>query len=398
MNKQERLLIFILAALNFTHILDFMILMPLGNYLMPYFNIGSKQFSVLVASYAISAGFASFFSAFFVNNYDRKKILIYAYVGFLVGTLGCGLAPSFITLLIARIVAGLFGGMLGAQVISIVSDVIPFERRGKAMGLLMGGFAIASIIGVPFSLYLANAFSWHLPFIVIAGLGLFIIPFLIKLVPSLTNHIVSEKPSMKSTLLNLLSDTKQIYALSFTGLMMMGHFLIIPFINPFLEFNRGIPKTTTPLVYLFGGISALFSSYFIGKLSDQYGKWLFYRICVFLSLPLIVFVTNIPTLNVPFILSIFACWFAVATGRGVTSQALVSNVVPPATRGSFQSFNSFMQQLGTGIASLLAGFIVYNNPDRSLVRYEWLGYTSIVILLTSIWVGNKIFKDDIKDE
>jgi MFS transporter, DHA1 family, inner membrane transport protein len=393
MTKQERILILVLALLNFTHILDFMIMMPLGNYLMPYFKIGSSEFSVLVSAYALSAGFSSFFSAFFVNGFDRKKILLLAYLGFLIGTLGCGLAPSFITLLISRIVAGLFGGLLGAQVISIVSDIIPFERRGRAMGQLMGAFAVASIVGVPFSLYMANLFSWHAPFLIIAILGLVVVPLIYKYVPSLTDHINNQKVDLSKTLGDIFKNSEYVKALSFSGLMMMGHFLIIPFINPFLEYNKGIPKTMTPLVYLFGGISALIFSNVVGILSDKYGKWLFYKICVIISIPLILFVTNIPSSNIILILFIFSLWFAAATGRGVTSQALVSNVVSQEIRGSFQSFNSFMQQIGTGLASIIAGLVVHSNADLSLENYHLIGYLSIIILTSTILIGKSIFGD-----
>ncbi|HEX5669380.1 MAG TPA: MFS transporter, partial [Chitinophagaceae bacterium] len=169
----KKVILILLAALNFTHILDFMIMMPLGNYLMPYFSISPQQFSYLVAAYTLSASLSGFLAAFFVDRYDRKNVLLIGYGGFLIGTLFCGLAPSYATLLIARIVAGLFGGLIGAQVLSIVSDLFSYEERGKAMGSVISAFAIASTFGVPFALYLANLISWHAPFlfVAIAGLG-----------------------------------------------------------------------------------------------------------------------------------------------------------------------------------------------------------------------------------
>ena len=192
MNWKERIILILLAALNFTHILDFMILMPLGNYLMPYFDLSPKQFSILVSAYTISAAVSGFGAAFFVDRYDRKKVLLYAYIGFLVGTIACGLAPTFITLFIARTVAGLFGGLIGAQVLSIVADSFPYERRGAAMGAIMSAFALASTFGVPFALYLANLISWHAPFLLVGILGIVLIPLLIRYLPSMTGHIQPE--------------------------------------------------------------------------------------------------------------------------------------------------------------------------------------------------------------
>jgi MFS transporter, DHA1 family, inner membrane transport protein len=392
MNKNERLILLLLAALNFTHILDFMIMMPLGNYLMPHFHISPREFSYLVSAYAISAGISSFLSAFYVNDFDRKKVLIWAYAGFLIGSLGCGLANSYALLLSARIVAGLFGGLIGAQVISIVADLIPFERRGAAMGVVMASFAMASTFGVPFSLKLANMLSWHAPFIFVAGLGLCIIPLLYAYIPAMSGHTINGRTDSRFEVLSqIIKNKNQWLALIFTLLMFMGHFTIIPFINPYLEFNKGISKEVTPYVYLFGGIAAFFAANFFGKLSDKMGKWKTYVMNVVLAFPFILLITHMPDMAIPFVLAVFVCWFSVATGRGVAAQALSSNVAPVEYRGSFQSFNSFMQQMGSGIASLLAGFLVSKSPQGPLVGYGTLGIVSIVILLLSIYVGHKAF-------
>jgi MFS transporter, DHA1 family, inner membrane transport protein len=392
MNRQEKQILALLAALNFTHILDFMIMMPLGNYLIPFFNINTSQFTILVSSYALSAGTSSFLSAFFVNNFDRKKVLMMAYTGFLLGTFACGFAQSYNMLLMARIVAGIFGGMLGAQVISIVSDLFPFERRGQAMGAVMAAFAIASTIGVPIALYLANAFSWHAPFILVAAVGSLIVPIIYYVLPSMTGHLNAiTETHAKDVIKNVINDKKQLLALLFSGLMMMGHFMIIPFINPFLEFNKGYSKSQTPLVYLFGGICAFLASNILGTLSDKYGKWKVYSICIFVSIPLVLTITNLPTMPITFVLILFCLWFTAATGRGVTAQAMVSNVVDPKYRGSFQSFNSFMQQLGTGLASIIAGLVVVKDVDGKLLHYPYLGILSIIALLSTLWIGNLIF-------
>ncbi|MFM2392799.1 MAG: hypothetical protein RLZZ546_781 [Bacteroidota bacterium] len=391
MSKGEKIALIILAALNFTHILDFMILMPLGNFLMPYFNLSTQQFSYLVSAYAISAGSSSFISAFYVNNFDRKKILLYAYVGFLIGTLACGLAPTYVFLFLARIVTGIFGGMISAQVLSIVADLIPFERRGSAMGIVMAAFAFASSIGVPFSLYLANFFDWQMPFFFIATLGLIFIPLIIKFIPSLTMHIGKNELSKIDIISQIFKNKNQSLAILFSGFMMMGHFLIIPFINPFLEFNKGYDKSFTPLVYLFGGIASLISANLFGRLADVYGKWKIYTLCVFLCLPLIIMITNLPSISKYLVLVIFVLWFSFATGRGVAAQALVSNVAPPESRGSFQSFVSFMQQIGTGMASLIAGWIVIKDESHKLLHYNVLGYFSIFVLLLTILIGYNLF-------
>lgn len=394
MKKHEWIVLLLLAAVNFTHILDFMIMMPLGNYLMPYFNISTKQFSFLVSAYTFSAAASGFGVAFFVDHFDRKKVLLFGYSGFLVGTLACGIAPSFALLLIARIVAGLFGGLIGAQVLSIVSDIFPYNQRGKAMGTVMSAFAIASTFGVPFSLYLANIISWHAPFILVAVLGFVLLPLLMRFIPKMDGHLLNRaaKESPFEALSVITKERKLMLALLFSGLIMMGHFLIIPFINPYMEFNNGYSKQETPLIYLAGGIAAFISANVLGRLSDRLGKYKIFNICIFLSLPLVIIITNLPAVPIFLLLTLFAIWFAFATGRGVTAQAMLSNVVATKHKGSFMSFNSSIQQFGSGLASLMAGYIVDKDADGKILHYPLLGYGSVVILVVCLLLGRYLFK------
>jgi len=393
MSKNERLIIALLAAINFTHILDFMIMMPLGNYLMPYFKISPQQFTFLVGAYTLTAGISGFAAAFFVNNYDRKKVLLYGYAGFLLGSIACGIAPTFELLLGARILAGLFGGLIGAQVLSIVADIIPYERRGTAMGAIMSAFAVASTFGVPFSLYLANIISWHAPFILVGVLGIVIIPLVAKYLPSMNGHI-KEKEAHRNrfeVLHVVLENPTQRLALLFSFLMMMGHFLIIPFINPYMEFNNGYSKTVTPMIYLVGGVASFFAATILGKISDKYGKLPVFSISILLSLIFVWIITNLPPVHIALMLVLFGIWFVLATGRSVASQAMISNVVTPQHRGSFMSFNSSVQQLGTAAASFIAGMIVIKGGDGKIQHYNWLGYFSIMVLGVCFFLAKRLF-------
>ena len=396
MNKQERIIIVLLACLNFTHILDFMIMMPLGNYLIDKFGINAMEFSILVGAYSISAFFSGLAIAMFIDRFDRKKSLLFAYIGFVIGTIACGIATSYGLLLAARIVAGLFGGVIGAQVLSIIADMFVYERRGKAMGAVMGGFAAASILGVPISLYLTNIFQkdWHVPFILIGSLGVIFIPLIIRVIPRMTDHIkdqMNRKPLI-DPLLKVCRVPAQRSAMMFSGLLMMGHFLIIPFINPYLEYNLGFSKDLTPVIYLVGGISSLMAALYLGRLADKRGKLSVFSVSVFLSLFMVLIITKMP--NVPFtiVLLFFAIWFVVATGRIVTAQAMISEVVPPSQRGSFMSINGSVQQLGSGLAALCAGAIVYTDKTGKIHNYNWVGYFSILVLLASLLFGRVIFR------
>ena len=393
MTKKERIILFLLASLNFTHILDFMIMMPLGNYL----NVSAMRFSILVAAYSITAFFSGLAIAMVIDRFDRKKSLLFAYVGFVFGTLACGFAPTYGLLLAARIIAGLFGGIIGAQVLSIVADMFAYERRGRAMGAVMGGFAAASILGVPISLYLTNFFkqNWHVPFILIGCLGIVFIPLIIRFIPGMTAHIKEKEQTNVSpfTALSIVCKVPaQRSALIFSGLLMMGHFLIIPFINPYLEFNKGFSKDLTPVIYLVGGIASLVAAIYLGRLADKRGKLSVFSLSVFFSLFMVLIITRMP--NVPFtvVLLFFAVWFIVATGRIVTAQAMISEVVKPEQRGSFMSVNGSIQQLGSGLAALFAGGIVVTEKSGKILNYNWVGYLSIFVLLSSLIFGRMIFR------
>ncbi|MGQ0739382.1 MAG: MFS transporter [Bacteroidota bacterium] len=404
MTKQERIILFLLAGLNFTHILDFMIMMPLGNYLIPDLGISAFQFSMLVASYSVSAFFSGLAIAIFIDRFDRKKSLLIAYIGFLLGTLACGIAPTYGLLLGARILAGLFGGIIGAQVLSIVADLFTYERRGRAMGAVMSAFAAASILGVPLSLYMTNLFklNWHIPFLLIGSLGIVFVPFIIRFIPSMTGHIKSKTAGSNifDALVVVFKVPEQRSALIFSCLLMMGHFLIIPFINPYLEFNKGFSKDLTPMIYLAGGIASFAAALFLGRFSDKVGKLPVFSWSVFLSLPMVLIITAMPGVHFSVVLVFFAFWFMVATGRAITSQAMISEVVKAEQRGSFMSVNGSVQQLGSGIAALSAGAIVITEKSGKIHHYNWVGYLSILVLVGSLLLGRYIFKrlDKTEDE
>ncbi|HEY0677056.1 MAG TPA: MFS transporter [Chitinophagaceae bacterium] len=396
MNKKERMILWILAGLNFTHILDFMIMMPLGNFLMPHFKISAQLFSAIVAAYPVSAFVSGMITAFYVDRFDRKKVLMLAYSGFLIGTICCGLAPDPYFLMAARILTGLFGGLIGAQVLSIVADTFPYEKRGRAMGTIFMAFSIASVFGVPFSLYLARLISWHAPFIFIGILGIVILPLIWKFLPPMTIHLqpaetrVNGRPKIMKVFKNIFNNKAQVMALFLSGGLMMGHFLIIPFVNPYMEFNVGFTKTQTPLIYMVGGLCAAITSPIIGRMSDRYGKLRIFIVCLFFSLIPIFLITNMPRIPFYYVLIVMGFWFTFSTGRNIPAQAMITTVVNPAERGQFMSFNSSFQQLFTGMASLIAGMIVATDADGKIFRYNWVGYLSILIVLSTVFIARAL--------
>jgi len=393
MNSKERALLFILAAVNFTHIMDFMIMMPLGPQLMKLFQISPKQFGFAVSAYSITAGITGFISAFFVDKFDRKKMLFFAYIGFIVGTFSCAFAPNYELLVAARVLAGFFGGMIGAQVLSIVADTFEYQRRASAMGILMTSFSLASVIGVPTGLWLAARFSWHAPFLVIGSLGVLIAVLIALFVPPVNKHLQApstEKRNPFHVLTGIFNTPNQMRALTLSIVLMLGHFCIIPFIAPSLVGNVGFSQDNIFLIYLVGGLLTIFTAPLVGKIADRKGKYPVFVFFALFSLIPVWLITNLWPMPLWAVLTISGLFFVTINGRMIPTQAIVSSVTMPQQRGGFMSINSSMQQLASGVAANIGGAIVVEGENGRIENYGWVGWFSIVMILACVFLAGRV--------
>jgi predicted MFS family arabinose efflux permease len=390
--SKERLLLWTLAAINFTHIVDFMILMPLGPQLMRIFEITPREFGLLVSSYTFSAGISSFLGAFFLDKYDRRTILLGVFLGFFVGTLACAFSPNYLFLLFARILSGVFGGLTSALVLAIIGDAIPDSRRGRAMGLVMAAFSVASVIGVPFGLFIASLSSWHAPFFFLALLALIILVLIYRYVPSITSHLVTKanKPKPLQVIRRVTGNLNQMRAISLTILMMLGQFMVIPFLSPFMVANVGFSEIQLTYIYMAGGFFTVFTSPWVGRLTDKYGKIRVFTIFMSLNVIPIGIITNLGVTPIGYALLVSTMFFVTSNGRMVPAAALITGTAKPENRGSFLSFNSAVQQLTSGVASFIGGMILVEGADGQLLNFEWIGYWAIVISLLCIPLFRKI--------
>lgn len=390
--KSEKWIIYLLAALNFTHIMDFMIMMPLGEIFMSTFHLRPDQFSLLVSSYTICAAVSGFFASFVVDRYPRKVSLLFVYIGFILGTIACGFANDYHLLLFARGLTGVFGGIMGAQVMAIITDIVPYERRGKAIGMLMSAFSAASVIGVPFGLYLATHFNWYFPFFLIGGLGLFLIFPIIRLLPRLDAHLADGKPAVNPvrTFREVFNTGNNRIALLQTFLITCSHFIIIPFITPYMIRNVGFEQGDIIYIYMVGGIATVFSSPFIGKMIDRYNARLIYFILVFSAIIPVLMLTNLPPVSMIPALIVTTLFFILGGARFIPSSTAVSGAIPPKIRGSFMSFNSSAQQLGTATASLMAGHIVFADGNGPIQHYGITGIIACILSLSTLLVITRL--------
>lgn len=392
MTPLERTVVITLAAINFTHIMDVMVMMPLGDLFMDLFDINPQQFSMLVASYAVAAFCSSVVAVFYIDMFDRRKALIVIYTGFIVGTILCGFAPSYYYLLGIRFITGLFGGVIGAMVLSIVSDVFQFERRGKAIGFLMAGFSAAAALGVPIGLFLAEWISWRMPFFFIGGIGIILIILIIAKFPSLRGHleVVDKDRSFKSVFGAIFLDPNQVRALVLGFVIVLGHFLIIPFLAPYMTRNVGFSTSQITLIYFLGGIATIFTSPLVGKLTDKHGVIRVFVALMVLSFIPVVWITNMPVSPVWLALIVTTFFFVTGSGRMIPPQTLITAAATPRTRGSFMSVKSAFQQFAIALASAISGFIIVFDENEKLANYEWVGYLSIAICIVAMVLAPKV--------
>jgi predicted MFS family arabinose efflux permease len=391
---RERALLLTLAGIQFAHILDFMVMMPLGPILMRELGVGTHEFGLLVSSYTFSAAFTGLLAAMFVDRFERKRLLLTMFALFGLATLACSLAPGYWSLLAARGTAGAFGGVLGSMVQTMVGDLIPFERRGRASGTVMSAFSLSTVAGVPLSLYLANHFGWRFPFMFIAALSFGFLLLGWKMLPVLRGHlptaIVSEteRAHPLSAMLAVLRDANHLRALVFMALIMFSGFSVIPYITIYVTANVHIRQEDIPLIYLFGGCATFFTSRLVGRLADAHGKIRVYRwmaLCSMVPLFVQTHLTPVPLWIMIFWSTVF---FVFVPGRMVPAMAIVTSAVQPRLRGTFLSMNGAVQQLASGCASYVGGAMIAADAAGQIVGYGMVGWLAIAATLTAmVFVG-----------
>ncbi len=378
----EKLILAILAAVQFTHILDFMIMMPLGSHLMRVFAIGPEAFSRLVASYGIAAAVGGLIAAFVIDRLDRRRALLTLYAGFTVATLACALAPNYAWLLAARIAAGAFGGVASSLIIAMIGDVIPPARRGRGMATVMTAFPLASVLGVPGGLLLVNTFNWHAPFFLIAGLGVVVLALAWRWLPAI--HLVRSRAHPLRQMADIVAHRVHLRGFLLTALLVFGGGLMIPFMAPTMVANAGIPENLIWLIYLFGGAATFFTTPLFGHLADRHDKA---RVIASVSGCTILTTLVISRLGpAPLALSLVVTtlFFVTMSGRFGPAMAMVSNAVEARYRGGYMSLNSTVQQASSAAANLVAGLLVTQGAHGRLVGYDRVGLLAALAFILTV--------------
>jgi len=381
----------VLAFLQFTVVLDFMILSPLGAMLLQELHITTKQFGAVVSAYAFSASAAGIMAAGFADKFDRKKLLLFFYSGFVLGTLFCGIAPSYGFLFAARMVTGLFGGVIGSISFAIIADLFPFEARGRVMGFVMTAFSASQVLGIPLGLYLSNHWGWHAPFLMIVAVSSAVgVLIAIRLKP-INEHlkVPSDRNALRH-LLKTLADPRYFWAFAATMLLAVGGFMLMPFGSTFSVENLGIPLAKLPMIYVATGVASFIAGPLIGRASDAIGKYPMFCIGSGVGMALVIYYCGLGRTPLGIVIALNIILFVAITARMVSAQALSSAVPDAGDRGAFMSINSSLQQLAGGVASSAAGFIVVQTAQGPLAHYEELGYVVAGAMLITVILMFKV--------
>jgi len=375
----------VLAFLQFTIVLDFMLLAPLGALVIPALKITPSQFGWLVSVYAFSAGLSGLLAAGFADRFDRKKLLLFFYSGFLAGTLLCGLAGTYNLLLLARMITGLFAGVVGSVAFAIVTDLFPLEMRGRVMGVIQTAFAASSVLGIPLALLLSTRWGWNAPFFLLVAVSALVGGLIWTYLRPVDEHL-KHHPDRGPLhhLIQTVSNRLYLQGFATTGLLSVGGFMLMPFMSVFMVHNIGLPTEKLPLVYMITGAFSILTGPLIGRASDAYGKLKVFGFGCAVTIVMVVIYTHLHS-NPLWVLVVVSVLLQIGIfSRMISSSALMSALPKPADRGSYMSISSSLQQMSGGIAAVVAGLIVVQTPGGDLLHFDTLGYVLVCTTVVSL--------------
>jgi len=381
----QKFVIALLAFLQFTVILDFLVLSPLGAVLLPQLHVATSQFGLLVSVYAFSASISGLLTAGFADKFDRKKLLLFFYAGFILGTGLCGVANSYHFLLAARIITGLFGGVIGSIGMAIAADLFPLEQRGRVMGVVQTAFAASQVMGLPVGLYLSNKWNWHAPFLMIAGIGAAVGLVIIFGLKPIDAHLrLKHDRNAFQHLLKTVSRPMYLRGFGATVLLATGGFMLMPFSSAFTVNNLGISLAQLPTIYFVTGISSIIAGPLLGRLSDSVGKYPIFCFGTTLGMVMVTIYCHLGLTPLWGVILVNILLFIGISARMVSASALISSVPDAPDRGAYMSVNSSVQQFAGGTASWVAGLVVVQTGSGRLEHYDLLGFIVAAAMLVTI--------------
>jgi predicted MFS family arabinose efflux permease len=387
LTRAEWGLILVLVAVQFTHMVDFVIIMPLGERLMRELSLSQQQFGWVVAAYAWAAGVASLAASAVMDRFDRRAVLLTMYAGFVVSTGFCGLAWDYNSLLVGRTLAGVFGGLAAVALMAVIGDVFPPEKRGRAIGAVTSSFAVASIAGLPVGLELATRYGRGAPFDALAAVSLLVWVLAYSRLPSLRGHLRADRPSRLGEFAAVAREPAHRWAFAFSFFLVLGTFTVASFIGPVLISHNGWTESQLKWIYVLAGLCTLVGMNVVGRLADRLPRRPLFQALGLGALVMAVLATNFTAISLPVAAVLMSGFMVFAAGRMVPAQAIILGVARPEQRGGFMSLNTSVQHLATGLAPTLAGAILYREtaagPLLGFPLVGWLtaGFAAVSLVL-----------------
>ena len=383
----------LLAFLQFAVIMDFMVMAPLGALIMPALQITPARFGMVVSAYAFSAGISGLLAAGFADRFDRKKILLFFYAGFMGGTLWCALAQSFESLLAARIVTGLFGGVIGSVVMAIATDLFAFQLRGRAIAIIQTAFSASQVLGIPMALYLSNHWNWHTPFLMIVAVGTAGGVLVAWRLQPVAGHLGSKNETGAFThLLRTVSEKRHRPAFAATALLSLGGYMLMPFSSVFTVNNLLIDVTRLPTIYLITGLCTIVAGPLIGRATDRLGKLRVFFAGSTVTAVMVLVYTHLAPVPLPVVVAVNVVLFIGIFSRMIPFQAMAASVPEPQMRGSFSAINAAIQQLAGGTAAVVAGHLVSTGADGKLHGFDQVGFIVVASTMVTAFLTLRVHK------
>jgi predicted MFS family arabinose efflux permease len=391
----QKWVIGLLTFLQFTIILDFMILSPLGAVLMPGLKISPAQFGLVVSVYAFSAGVSGIAAAGFADRFDRKRLLLVFYAGFVAGTLMCGVAHAYGFLLLARTITGVFAGVVGSTVFAITTDLFAYQVRGRVMGILQTAFAASNVVGVPLALALSNRWGWNAPFLLIVAVGALVGAAALRYLRPIDAHLrLHPDRSPVRHVLHTVSTRRYLQGFAASALLATGGFMLMPYTSAFLVHNLGIEFGQLPLVYMITGACSIVAGPLIGRAADAAGKFVVFCFGCAATITMVLIYTHLGVTPLGLVILVNSLLFVGVFSRIISAQALISAIPAPADRGAYMSISSSIQQISGGFAAIVGGLIVSESASGALEHFDILGYvlvgTTLITLVMMYFISRRV--------
>lgn len=390
----QKFVVILLALLQFTIVIDFSIISPLGDMLMKELDISPSQFGFLVSCYAFSAGLAGFLTTGFADRFDRRKFLLFFYIGFVLGTFSCGFAHNYHMLVVARSITGLFGGVIGSISLAIVSDLFVLNQRGRVMGYIQMAFAGSQVLGIPVGIVLANHWGWNSTFFAIAIIASLISLIIILIMKPMKEHLkLQVQTNIFKQYWYILSNKNHLTGFALITITSIGGAMMMPFSSAFLINNILITQEELPLVFMFTGISTLIIMPIIGRLSDQINKFRLFLFGSIVAICATIIYTNLSPSPLWFVIVLNIILFVGISSRMIPASALNTAVPEIKDRGGYMSLCSALQHMSNGIAAMIAGLIITQTTKSSPIEgYNTVGYIVCSLSIICIFLLYNVYQ------